>query len=1093
MTKGADTVDPENFVEVLAVNCGERRPSTLPPVPRGAELPLAPGQLSLWFMNDLVTNRAAYHVVEAHRLRGRLYADDLRRAMRALVDRHEALRTCIRVRDGVPYQVIEAAAEFAWEEADVSAARNPDAAAREVVASRSAEPFDLAAGSLFRVTLVRLSPLEHFFALTIHQVISDRQSTEILFTELSHLYNALRDGRPAELTTLPAQYSDFAWFQQELLQGARADQELAYWSEKMTGAPADAGFPIDRPRPPVHGNRGSTLQFDLPTGTAAAVRDLGRSRGVTEFMVLLSVFVALLARYARTRDIIVGTPTSSRTRGEFNDLVGFWSNMAVLRADCSDDPIFLELLSRIKDILGRATVDGGVPFWRLVSALAPDRDLGRHPLFQVTFKAYKASACFLQLRDLTVESLRLADRTSRFDLSMAVEADSDGQLHGFLSYNEELFYETTAHQIAEHFQRLLSSVLEDPARRLSRLQMLGDVEWRTILAQSVSPRKTPRQTIKEMVARSVKLSPHRIAISSAAGAMSYRELDIAAGRIAGLLSARGFGPDDLVAVCLERDPMLVAALLGIAQSGAAYLPIDPGYPPERVRLILGAGGARITLTQRSLADRFPDDSQIIILDDLPPKAGTALSAEPRPADLAYVMYTSGSTGKPKGVAVQQQGVARLALGLPQVATTADDTFLLLASVAFDASTIEVWVPLAHGARLVIYPPGPVEPYELGTVLEAEHVSVLFLTPQLANLVVDTDPSLLSPLRLLITGGEAMSPPHMRRLRAALPNLTIVNGYGPTEGTSLATDYVLPELIPSSSVPIGYPIGDTWTFVLDLDMNLVPIGVTGELYIGGPGVARGYLRDPGLTATRFVADPIGPPGERLYRTGDLVRWHVDGGLEFIGRTDDQVKLRGFRIEPGEIAAAVKGHPAVQDAFVMLRGNGHGAELVAYLVAARELSGELYDELRAYLRDRLPGPMVPSQFLSVDELPLSSNGKVDRTALPEPEKRSGIPGQLALRTDAEVAIATEWATLLGRQEVYADDNFFLLGGDSLTAVRAVSRLAARFGVKLLLSSIFVHPTVREMAAEISRLSSCLEIQAKWSESDWLCRARYRVIEE
>jgi acyl-CoA synthetase (AMP-forming)/AMP-acid ligase II/acyl carrier protein len=387
----------------------------------------------------------------------------------------------------------------------------------------------------------------------------------------------------------------------------------------------------------------------------------------------------------------------------------------------------------------------------------------------------------------------------------------------------------------------------------------------------------------------------------------------------------------------------------------------------------------------------------------------------------------------------------------------------------------------------------VEPYELGTVLEAEHVSVLFLTPQLANLVVDTDPSLLSPLRLLITGGEAMSPPHMRRLRAALPNLTIVNGYGPTEGTSLATDYVLPELIPSSSVPIGYPIGDTWTFVLDLDMNLVPIGVTGELYIGGPGVARGYLRDPGLTATRFVADPIGPPGERLYRTGDLVRWHVDGGLEFIGRTDDQVKLRGFRIEPGEIAAAVKGHPAVQDAFVMLRGNGHGAELVAYLVAARELSGELYDELRAYLRDRLPGPMVPSQFLSVDELPLSSNGKVDRTALPEPEKRSGIPGQLALRTDAEVAIATEWATLLGRQEVYADDNFFLLGGDSLTAVRAVSRLAARFGVKLLLSSIFVHPTVREMAAEISRLSSCLEIQAKWSESDWLCRARYRVIEE
>jgi amino acid adenylation domain-containing protein len=749
-------------------------------------------------------------------------------------------------------------------------------------------------------------------------------------------------------------------------------------------------------------------------------------------------------------------------------------------------------LARTKDILLRASVDGGVPFWRLVSELAPDRDLSRHPLFQVTFQAYQASAGFLQLRDLQVKSLRLADRTSRFDLSMAIEADSDGRLHGFLNYNVELFKETTAHQIVEHFQRLLSSVLEDPARRLSRLQMLGDVERRTILTQSVSPLTTPGQTIKEMVARSVKLSPNRVAISSALGAMSYQELDIAAGRVARLLSARGFGPDDLVAVCLERDPMLVVALLGIAQSGAAYLPIDPGFPPERVRSILGASGARITLTQRSLAGRFSDDGQIITLDDLPPEAGAAPDAEPRPADLAYVIYTSGSTGQPKGVAVQQQGVARLVHGLSQVAATADDTFLLMASIAFDASTIEVWVPLAHGARLVIYPPGPVEPYELGTVLAAQHVSVLVLTAQLANLVVDTDPALLSPLRLLITGGEVMSAPHMRRLREALPNLTIVNGYGPTETTTLATEYMLPELIRSSSVPIGYPIGDTRTFVLDADMSLVPTGVAGELYIGGPGVARGYLRDPGLTATRFVPDPIGPPGERLYRTGDLVRRHVRGELEFIGRNDDQVKLRGFRIEPGEIAAVLKGHPAVQDAFVMLRGHGQGAELVAYLVAAREQSGELGAELRPYLRERLPGPMVPSQFLSIDRLPLTSSGKVDRTALPEPEKRSGRPGQVALRTDSEVAIAAEWGALLEIPEVYADNYFFLLGGDSLTAARAVARLAARFRIKLQLSSIFAHPTVREMAAEISRLSSRLEIQTKWSEADWLCRLTYKLID-
>jgi amino acid adenylation domain-containing protein len=1082
-------VDPDSLVEVLAVNYDEHHPPALPRDPRGAELPLSPGQLSLWFMNELVTNRAAYHVVEAHRVRGRLYADDLRRAMRALADRHEALRTCIRVRDGIPYQVVAAASEIAWEEADVSAARNPDAAAREVVASRSAEPFDLAAGSLFRVTLVRLGPLEHFFALTVHQIISDRQSTEILFAELSHLYNAFRDGHPAELTAFPPQYADLAWRQQEPRQDARADQELAYWSDKMTGAPADTGFPIDRPRPAAPGNRGSTLEFDFPAATGEAVRDLGRSLGATEFTVLLSVFIALLARYARTRDIVVGTPASSRTRGEFNDVVGFWSDMAVVRADCSGDPIFGELLASIKDILHGPTVDGRVPFWRLVSALAPDRDLSRHPLFQVTFEAYKASACFLRLRDLTVESLRLAGRTSRFDLSMAIEADSDGRLHGVLNYNVELFYEATAHRLADHFQRLLSSVLEDPARRLSRLQMLGDVERRSILAQSVSPVKTPELTIKEMVARSVQLSPNRVAISSTTGAMTYRELDIAGGRIAGLLRARGFGPDDLVAVCLGRDPMLVAALLGIAQSGAAYLPIDPGAPPERVRYMLDASGARIALTQRSLAGRFPDDSQIIVLDDLPSAAMAPLSAEPpepRPADLAYVMYTSGSTGRPKGVAVPQRAVARLVHGVPQMTPTADDTFLLLNPVAFDASTFEVWLPLAYGARTVIYPPGPVGPYELGALLEAEHVSVAMLTAQLANLVIDTDPELFSPLRLLITGGEALSAPHMRRLREALPNLTIINGYGPTETTTLATNYVLPEAIRGRSVPIGFPIGDTQTFVLDADMNLVPVGVTGELYIGGPGVARGYLRNPDLTATRFVADPIGPPGERLYRTGDLVRWHVDEGLEFIGRTDDQVKLRGFRIEPGEIATAMKGHPAVRDAFVMMRGNGHGAELVAYVVPAREPSDDLRDELRVYLRERLPGPMVPSQFLSVDQLPLTSNGKVDRTALPAPEKRSGTLGHVAPRTDVEMAVAAEWGVLLEMQEVYADDNFFLLGGDSLTAARAVSRLAARFGVELRLSSIFVHPTVREMAAEISRLSSGPEIQAKWSESDWLCAA-------
>jgi amino acid adenylation domain-containing protein len=1057
MAKGTDTAAPEN--------------------PRCAELPLAPGQQSLWFMNDLAANRAAYNMLEAHRLRGDLCAGDLRRAMLALVTRHGALRVRFRARDGVPYQVAETAPEVSWAQADVSASGDPETAGREVIAARSAEPFDLATGPLLRVTLVRLGPLEHFFALTMHQIICDRRSTEILLTELSQLYNASRDGRPVQLADLPAQYADLAWSQQELLRDARADRDLAYWAEKMADAPADAGFPIDRPRPAMPGNRGSTLPFDLPAGTEAAVRDLGLTSGADEFTVLLAGFIALLARYTPTRDIVIGTPVPGRC-DEFDHTAGFWSDMAVVRADCSDDPTFSELVARIKD----ATADGRVPFWRLVSELAPERDLSRHPLFQVTFQAHESSACFLQLAGLTAESLRFDDQTSRFDLSVAVEADREGRLSGFLNYNVELFLEATAQQIAEHFQRLLSSALADPARRLSRLQMLGDAERQALLAQSMSPRKAPRLTIKEMVAHSVRLSPDRVAVSAAAGSMTYRELDAAADRIAGLLSARGLGPDDLVAVCLERGPALVTALLGIAQAGAAYLPIDPGYPPDRVKSILGNSGAGIMLTQRSLASRFPDITQII-LDDLPSETGRAPRAEPRPASLAYVMYTSGSTGQPKGVAVQQQGVARLVHGHPQVAVTADDTFLLMAMVAFDASTLEIWAPLAHGARLAIYPPGPVEPHKLGAVLKAEEVSVLFLTPQLANLIVDTNPELLRPLRLLITGGEAMSVPHMRRLRKALPDLTVINGYGPTEATTCVADYRLPELIRGNSVPIGNPIGDTRTLVLDADLNLVPAGVPGELYIGGPGLARGYLRDPGLTAARFVADPIGPPGERLYRTGDLARWQADGALEFIGRTDDQVKLRGFRIEPGEIAATAKGHPAVRDAFVTLHGRGHEAELVAYLVPAREPTGQLCDELRAYLRERLPGPMVPGQFLVVGELPLSGTGKIDRKALPKPEKQFSRPGRIIPRTDTEKTISADWKALLETREFYADDNFFHLGGDSLTAARALDRLNTRFGARLQLSFFFTHPTVREIAAEVSRRIPLPQTPEKWSESDWL----------
>ncbi len=695
--------------QALATAPEGQRLAPLPRAPLDAELPLSPGQHSLWFMNDLITNRAAYHVVEAHRLRGPLDAGDLRRALRELVGRHEALRTRIRVRDGVPYQVVEPRPSLAWEDADLTGAQDPAGAATELASMRSAEPFDLSTGPLLRVTLITLGPADHVFALTMHHIVSDGRSTEVLFTELSQLYGAFRDGRPAALSPLPARYADFAWWQRELLTGDGAARELARWRGQLAGAPADADLPFDRPRPAVHGHRGATLRFELPGETAAAVRQLGRSRGATLFMVLLAGFTALLARYSRARDVVIGTPTANRSREELHDLIGFLSNMVVLRIGCSDDPAFGTLVTRVKNTLLRATQDGGVAFERLVSEVAPDRDLSRHPLFQVTFQAYDAPGSFLRLPGIAAEPLRLDDRTCRFDLSLAIKAGADGHLHGALNYNVELLDEGTAGRIIGHYGRLLACALADPARPLSRLALLGDGERQAIMAQSASPAPAPVQTISEMFERQLAAGPERVAVSSGAGGMTYRELGAAAGRIARLLRSRGIGPEDLAAVCLERGPMLVTAILGIAAAGAAYLPVDPGHPAERVRSLLADSGARIMLTQRSLAARLPSAGELVVLDDPAGQAArepaAAPAAAPRPGSLAYVMYTSGSTGQPKGVAVPQHAVVRLALGMPGLEITPADTFLLMAPAAFDASTFELWTPLAHGARLAIYPPG----------------------------------------------------------------------------------------------------------------------------------------------------------------------------------------------------------------------------------------------------------------------------------------------------------------------------------------------------------------------------------------------------
>ncbi|WP_173142269.1 amino acid adenylation domain-containing protein [Kibdelosporangium persicum] len=1045
VTEFLSTPTVARLAEIVAA--GGQDVAPLPRAPRDGELPLSPGQRSLWFMDSLVPHRAAYHVLEAHRLRGTLDVECLRRAVEALVERHEALRSPIRVRDGVPYQVVAPVGRVEW---DVTSGRAVD----DVLAERFAVPFDLGSGRLLRATLIRVHENEHVLCLVMHHLVSDGRSTEVLFEELSALYEAFLAGHRPELPDPPVRYADFAWWQHQLSHGSEMDAQLERWRAALEGAPAEAELPLDRPRPAVLSHRGGVVRFTLGEDVGAAAGALSRNAGTTLFTVLLSGFVAVLARYSRSRDVVVGIPVANRTRAELDRVVGFLSGMLALRLDCADDPTFAELLARAVRATNTAYASQDVPFERLVEELAPERDLSRNPVFQVTFQVYDAPADSLRLPGITVEPVEFDTGVCQFDLSLVIQVSRDGRLVGSIGYSTDLFDASTVDRFAEHYQVLIADALAHPDRRISRLAML---------APDTPPGLTgPPVRTDEPVATLVARQATRTPDSPAVGRMTYAELNAAANRLAHLLIRHGAGPERIIAIHATGQDLVVAQL-AVFRTGGAYLPIDPDYPAERIRFMLDDSGATAVLTTLSKVDEF--DHAVAIdapgLDALPTDDPGVVV---HPDNLAYVMYTSGSTGRPKGVEVTHRAITRLVHGLEHLGIGPDDTFLHLAPAAFDASTFEIWTPLVHGARLAVWPPGPVGPRELGAVLAAEGVSVLWLTSQLTNLIVDTAPEALAPLRLLLTGGEALSPPHIRRLSAALPGLTVVNGYGPTETTTFCATHVAGTAPQPRSIPLGRPIGGTTLRVLDPWLCPVPPGAQGELWVGGAGVARGYHGLPGLTAERFVPDPFGEPGSRLYRSGDLVRLRADGLIEFEGRADNQVKLRGYRIEPGEIAAVLVEHTDVRDAYVMLSGDGFVAELVAYVVAGDGIDGEA---LRHYLKQRIPRYMVPGAFVLLDTLPLSANGKVDRTALPGAPDRA--MRYIAPRTSHEIVVAQVWQEVVGTERVGTGDNFFTLGGNSLAAAQVVARVAERLGVTPSLSSLFAHPVLADFARHLAELDT------------------------
>ncbi len=1081
-----------------------------PPVRPGEtrRAPLSFAQRRLWFLDQLEPAFAAYNIPVAVRFTGPLDVAALAGSLAAIAARHETLRTTFESVQGEPAQVIagpvplQTGAGLPLPVADLSALpadRRADEAAR-LGRDEALRPFDLARGPLVRVLLVRQTPEEHGLVAVMHHIVSDGWSAGVMIRELGELYAASREARPAALSPLPIQYADYAVWQNGWLRGEALDALLAWWRQELDGAPHILDLPTDRPRPPAQTFRGGEAPFVLSADLAAALGGIGRREGATLFMVLLAVLEAVLGRWAGQDDLLIGAPVANRTRGETEPLIGFFVNTLVHRGRLAGDPSFRSfrgLVGRVRLFAMGAFERQDLPFERLVEALGVERNRNRTPLYQVLFVLQNAPAGALHLPGLVLEEIPLGTESAKTDLLLSLaEVPGSGGLYGTWEYAADLFDAATIHRLGRSLAVLLTHAVASPETPVVELPLLPEEDKRQLLVdRNSTAAEFPRDaSLGDLFAETAARTPGAVAVTSDEGGegdLAYQELNDRSARVARYLSRCGLAPEERIGVVAERSPNLIAALLGIVRAGAAYLPLDPAAPPERLAWMLHDAGARLLLVDRELLallprGLLPADLRVIPLDEAlsPPSPGGwecdgrgGQGGEVGGEALAYVMYTSGSTGTPKGVAVSHRNVIRLVRGSRFAAMGPEQTWLQLAPVSFDAATLEIWAPLLNGGRLALAPAGRLSLDELGHAIEHLGVTSLWLTAGLFHQMADHRLAALRPLRQLLTGGDVVSPVHVRRVLEALPDLTLINGYGPTEGTTFTCCYVIPPNTDSrqmsTSVPIGLPISNARVYVLDRNLRPVPAGMAGELCVGGDGLARGYLGRPDLTAERFV--PYSR-GERLYRTGDRVRWVVREGkdvLEFIGREaadSGQVKIRGHRVEIGEVEAALAALPELRSAVVTVRQDAAGKALTAYVVAAQIgdiAPADLVPHLQRALRSRLPEPMIPTTWVVLDVLPLTANGKVDRRALPAQGGETPHASYLAPRTPLEQRIVEICADLLSleKERVSILDNFFTLGGHSLLATQLAVRLQDCFHVEVPLRLIFDAPDLMTLAGRIT----------------------------
>jgi surfactin family lipopeptide synthetase A len=1030
--------------------------------------PMSYSQQQLWVVDQLQRGNAAYNVALDIRLEGPLDVPALQSSLDELVQRHESLRTVFRLENGQPSQVVLPAAPLLIVRNDLRGlALEARQTERKSIASNDArEPFQLATGPLLRARLVECGENDYTLVLIFHHIVFDRASIDVFIRDFGALYSAFHRGVSPALPALPIQYPDYSVWQRQTLQGPVVDAQLEYWKRQLAGAPASFELPLDRPRGSERSLHGEWIAESFPRELLDSLEELAREEGASLFAALLASFDTILFRYTGQEDVVVGSTTPGRGQRATQDLIGTFINPLVLRLDLSGDPSFRELLRRARKVAEEAGEHQDLPFERIVEELHLEHDPSRNPLFQVMLLFQELAEGAREVEDLRLTWTGVQNHTAKFDLSAYIEPREDGLFVGF-EYNADVFEAPTIHRLLGHYRTLLEAIVAAPDTRISEITILADAERNQLLFELNDtavdfPEKD--SALHELIERQVERAPDRVAVESEGQTLTYRQLNSRANQLAHFLRKQGAGPGVPVGVSVERSLDMVVALLGALKAGAAYIPLDPTYPADRLAFMVEDSGLKILLTQKSLLPLWSGSpAQLVLLDrDWP-----AIAAEPeenpavpvRPDNLAYVIYTSGSTGRPKGVQIPHRAVVNFVLSMQsKPGISAEDNLLAVTTISFDIAGLEIHVPLSVGARIVLASrQSAMDGKVLAQIIEAHRITVLQATPVTWRLLLESGWHGKSDLKALC-GGEAFP----RDLADALLTrcASVWNMYGPTETTIWSTcDKVRPSKGP---VLIGQPIANTQTYILDSSLQVVPMGVVGELYIGGDGLARGYWNRPELTAERFISHPF-LLGDHLYRTGDLARVMTTGQIECLGRVDHQVKIRGFRIELGEIESAIADFPGVRQTVVVAREDAPGDKrLVAYLVAA-EPEKFRSAELREWLKQRLPPYMVPVAMVALPALPLTNNGKIDRKALPSPEQASAAAtGQFAApRTQTEKAMATIWEQVLGIEKVGVHDNFFDLGGHSLLAVNLFAQITQAFGSTLSLNTLFETPTVEDLA--------------------------------